>query len=50
MLHFFPFAPGEVPQGDLNTEQSEIMGRTLGKLHQASVAFENKTERQHLKP
>ena len=44
----FPFAPGEVPQGDLNTEQSEIMGRTLGKLHQASVTFENETERQHL--
>ena len=44
----FPFAPGEVPQGDLNIEQSKIMGRTLGKLHQASLTFKNETQRQHL--
>jgi len=44
----FPFAPGEVPQGDLNLKQSEIMGKTLGKLHRASLAFKNDTERQPL--
>lgn len=44
----FPFAPGNVPQGDLNVEQSQIMGRTLGRLHHASLAFKNETERQPL--
>ena len=44
----FPFAPGEVPQGDLSSEQSKIMGQTLSKLHQASLNFELQTERQSL--
>ena len=43
-----PFAPGEVPQGDLNSEQSKIMGWTLSKLHQASSNFELETQRQPL--
>ncbi|MEM6612778.1 MAG: phosphotransferase, partial [Cyanobacteria bacterium P01_C01_bin.72] len=46
----FPFAPGEVPQGDLNVIQSKIMGRTLGRIHQASLGFKNQVERQTLCP
>jgi Ser/Thr protein kinase RdoA (MazF antagonist) len=44
----FPFAPGEVPQGDLNIEQSIIMGETLGRIHQTSLKFKNTTPRQSL--
>ena len=44
----FPYAPGEVPQGDLSADQSSIMGNTLGKIHQASLEFENATPRQPL--
>ncbi|MEL6495061.1 MAG: phosphotransferase [Cyanobacteria bacterium J06623_7] len=46
----FPFAPGEVPQGDLSIEQSQIMGQTLGKIHQTAVNFHNNTKRQPLCP
>ena len=46
----FPYAPGEIPQGDLNIEQSIIMGRTLGKIHQTSVKFDSATPRQPLNP
>lgn len=44
----FPYAPGEIPQGDLNLEQSMIMGQALGKLHQTSLQFKNETPRQCL--
>jgi Ser/Thr protein kinase RdoA (MazF antagonist) len=44
----FPYAPGEIPQGDLNLEQSIIMGQALGKLHQTSLQFKNTTPRQCL--
>ena len=44
----FPFAPGEVPQGDLDTTQSEIMGSILAKIHRASLKFENTISRQPL--
>jgi Ser/Thr protein kinase RdoA (MazF antagonist) len=44
----FPYAPGEIPQGDLNLEQSIIMGETLGKLHQTALQFKNTTPRQCL--
>lgn len=44
----FPFAPGEVPQGDLNLEQSVIMGETLGRIHQTSLQFDSPTPRQSL--
>jgi len=44
----FPYAPGEIPQGDLNLEQSTLMGRTLAKLHQTSLEFKNGTPRQPL--
>ncbi len=44
----FPYAPGEVPQGDLNLDQSIVMGQTLGKIHASSLEFCNKTPRQAL--
>lgn len=44
----FPFAPGEVPLGDLNPTQSTIFGETLAKLHQASLKFQNQTPRHPL--
>ncbi|NJR46854.1 MAG: phosphotransferase [Hyellaceae cyanobacterium CSU_1_1] len=44
----FPYAPGEIPQGDLNLEQSMIMGQALGKLHETSLQFKNETPRQCL--
>ncbi len=44
----FPYAPGEIPQGDLNLEQSTIMGQTLAKVHQVSLEFENTIPRQPL--
>lgn len=44
----FPYAPGEITQGDLSIEQSTIMGATVGKLHQVSLGFENATPRQSL--
>lgn len=44
----FPYAPGEVPQGDLNLDQSRIMGQTLGKIHSSSLEFCSTTSRQPL--
>lgn len=44
----FPYAPGEIPQGDLSVQQSLIMGQTLGRLHQTSLEFANATPRQPL--
>lgn len=44
----FPYAPGEVPQGDLDFEQSKIMGQTLGKIHASALKFSNSTPRQSL--
>ncbi len=44
----FPFAPGEVPLGDLNPTQSTILGETLAKLHQASLKFNSQTPRNPL--
>ncbi len=44
----FPYAPGEIPQGDLNLEQSMIMGQTLAKIHQVSLEFDNAIPRQPL--
>ena len=44
----FPYAPGEVPQGDLTIAQSTIMGQTLARIHQASLEFENSTSRKPL--
>lgn len=44
----FPYAPGEIPQGDLSIEQSIIMGETLARLHQASLQFNCNIPRQPL--
>ncbi|MGF1542739.1 MAG: phosphotransferase [Pleurocapsa sp.] len=44
----FPYAPGQVPLGDLNLTQSQILGETVGKLHQASLKFNSKTPRHPL--
>lgn len=44
----FPFAPGEVPQGDLDLEQSKILGQALGKIHSSSLKFCSNTPRQFL--
>lgn len=44
----FPFAPGEVPLGDLNQVQSTILGETLARLHQAALEFHNQTPRYPL--
>lgn len=44
----FPFAPGAVPQGDLNTTQSEILGQTLSQIHLAASEFRSETLRQNL--
>ncbi|WP_229642324.1 phosphotransferase [Waterburya agarophytonicola] len=44
----FPYAPGEVPQGDLSIDQSTIMGQTLGRIHASSLKFQNTTPRQAL--
>ena len=44
----FPFAPGEIPQGDLSLEQGIIMGKTLARLHQTSLQFDCSIHRQPL--
>jgi Ser/Thr protein kinase RdoA (MazF antagonist) len=44
----FPYAPGQVPIGDLNSTQSCLLGQTLAKLHQASQHFHSQAKRQPL--
>ena len=44
----FPYAPGQVPQGDLSLEQSAIMGEILAKIHQAGLRFASSCDRQSL--
>ena len=44
----FPYAPGEIPQGDLSTAQSRILGQTLGRIHRTSLKFDSSTPRQSL--
>lgn len=44
----FPYAPGEIPQGDLNVDQSKIMGQTLARIHQAALGFNSVISRQSL--
>ena len=44
----FPYAPGEVPLGDLNIQQSKILGETVAKLHQTSLKFNSLTPRHPL--
>jgi Ser/Thr protein kinase RdoA (MazF antagonist) len=35
----FTYAPGQVPVGDLNSEQSHTLGATVARLHQVSQQF-----------
>ena len=44
----FPYAPGEVPLGDLNASQSHKLGKTLAKLHQVAQDFCPRSHRQPL--
>ncbi|NER34220.1 MAG: phosphotransferase [Oscillatoria sp. SIO1A7] len=44
----FPYAPGEVPLGDLNASQSHKLGKTLAKLHQVAQDFRSSSDRQAL--
>lgn len=44
----FPYAAGQIPLGDLNTTQSNILGETVGKLHVCSLNFSNDTPRHPL--
>ncbi len=44
----FPYAPGTVPLGDLNVQQSRILGKTLGQLHKIASNFHSEVKRQPL--
>ncbi|WP_253274154.1 homoserine kinase [Myxosarcina sp. GI1] len=44
----FLYAPGQVALGDLNPTQSEILGRTLSKLHQTCLKFATQAPRHPL--
>jgi Ser/Thr protein kinase RdoA (MazF antagonist) len=43
-----PYAPGKIALGDMNQEQSRILGKTLAQLHKASLSFHTDTPRQAL--
>ncbi len=44
----FPYAPGNIPLGDLSIKQSQTLGATLGKLHQVTSKFQSNAKRQPL--
>lgn len=44
----FPFAPGNVPLGDLNINQSFLLGQTVAQLHQTSSKFSSFIQRKPL--
>jgi Ser/Thr protein kinase RdoA (MazF antagonist) len=44
----YTYASGQVPLGDLNLTQSQVLGETLGKLHQAGADFCPSVKRQPL--
>ena len=46
----FPYAPGKVSLGDLNSSQSFVLGETLAKLHQVAREFRSCSHRQPLTP
>ncbi|MEB3308859.1 MAG: phosphotransferase [Snowella sp.] len=46
----FPFAPGNVPLGDLNTTQSFLFGQVVARLHQVGQHFTSLSARQPLAP
>ncbi len=44
----FPYAPGKIALGDLNIKQSQILGETVGQLHQIGSKFQSDVQRQKL--
>jgi Ser/Thr protein kinase RdoA (MazF antagonist) len=44
----FTYAPGRIPVGDLNAEQSHKLGETVAKMHLLSENFRSTVHRQHL--
>ena len=44
----FNYAPGKIALGDLNEQQSYILGNTLAKIHQATYNFSSKYKRKDL--
>jgi Ser/Thr protein kinase RdoA (MazF antagonist) len=44
----FIYAPGKIPLGDFNQNQSRILGNVLAKLHLATTEFQTTTPRQAL--
>jgi Ser/Thr protein kinase RdoA (MazF antagonist) len=44
----FIYAPGKVPIGDLSSTQSQILGETVAKFHQAALNFRAQVYRQPL--
>ena len=44
----FPYAPGKIALGDLNIKQSQILGATVGQLHQIGSKFQSHVQRQKL--
>ncbi len=44
----FPYAPGAIPLGDLNVQQSRVLGKTLGQLHKIASNFHSEVKRQPL--
>lgn len=44
----FPFAPGTVPLGDLNVQQSFLLGQTVAQLHQTGNQFTSFLQRKPL--
>ncbi len=44
----FPFAPGNVPLGDLNTTQSFLLGQVVARLHQTGRDFTSLSSRKPL--
>lgn len=44
----FPYAPGEVPVGDLNELQGRLFGETIARIHQVGAEFHSYADRQPL--
>jgi Ser/Thr protein kinase RdoA (MazF antagonist) len=44
----FTYAPGRVPVGDLNVEQSHKLGEAVAKMHCSTQNFRSSAHRQHL--
>jgi Ser/Thr protein kinase RdoA (MazF antagonist) len=44
----FPYAPGEIPIGDLNEVQGRVFGETIARIHQVAAEFHSYADRQPL--